>query len=47
MSGRFYFKSDKNKLAQQFGVDNPIDTKSSHNITPSSKGLLVINSHLS
>lgn len=35
MCGRFYFNSDKKKIAKQFGVDSSIETKTSYNITPS------------
>ncbi len=41
MCGRFYFNSDKNKLAQQFGADNLIVTKTSFNVTPSSQCTVV------
>lgn len=36
MCGRFYLINDKKKIAQQFGADNSIETKTSYNITPSS-----------
>lgn len=41
MCGRFYFKSNKDKLSQQFGVENAVDTKTSYNVTPSSKCIVV------
>ncbi len=36
MCGRFYLIKNKEKLANQFGVDDPVGTTTRYNITPSS-----------
>ncbi len=41
MCGRFYFNSDKKKIAKQFGVDSSIETKTSYNITPSADCMVI------
>ncbi|HIF51743.1 MAG TPA: SOS response-associated peptidase [Thiotrichaceae bacterium] len=35
MYGRFYLKNDKANIAKQFSVGNPLNSKTSYNITPS------------
>jgi len=41
MCGRFYLKSNKKKIAKQFGVDSSIETETSYNITPSANCTVV------
>jgi len=41
MCGRFYFKSNKDKLSHQFSVENAVGTRTNYNVTPSSKCTVV------